>query len=580
VDNTRSSALNYDRTIKVLLVEDNPGDARLVQELLAETSLTSFQLNTVGRLGDAMESLREERCDVILLDLSLPDAQGLGTVDEVHSIFPSIPIVVLSGQSDEALAIQAVQGGAQDYLVKGQGDGNLLARALRYAIERKQTEERLTYLAQYDPLTGLANRSLFRDRLTQALTRASRDGHQVALMFLDLDHFKAVNDTYGHDTGDMLLTAVAKRLKSCVRASDTVARLGGDEFTVLLEGISSSQAAATVAQKILNRLMLPFNLASHEIYVTTSVGITLYPADGDNTENLLRCADMAMYQAKDFGRNNFQFFTDRMTARAHERPALRQDLRRALERNEFLLYYQPIFDLRTETILGVEALLRWEHPELGIVPPVRFLPLAEETEVIIPIGEWVLQSACEQVQKWNTNCAQPLFIAVNLSPRQFTHRSLPAQVRTALDQTGLEPEHLMLDLDEGCLLRGTEAVSTKLQVLSDMGVRVAVDDFGVGFSSIQLLRRAPLEVLKIDRSFIKEIEQDSDGREMIEALLGLAAGLHLEVIAEGVETRGQLRILQQEGCPMAQGFLLGKPVNAQAIEERLQKPQFTLAPAG
>jgi diguanylate cyclase (GGDEF)-like protein len=551
--------------IKVLLVEDNPGDARLIRQMLAEASATVFDLNHVEELRDAFKCLKEEDYDVVMVDLSLPNVRGTKTVDEIQSEFPKVPIVVLSGLSDEALAVKAVEGGAQDYVVKGQGDGNLVSRSLRYAIERKRVEEHLAFLAHYDHLTGLANRALFRDRLNQSLARADRNKNQVALMFLDLDNFKAVNDTLGHDAGDLLLQGVSERIRRCVRKTDTVARLGGDEFTVILEGITSMQQPAMVAQKILDSLLMPFNLSGHEVFITTSIGITIYPSDSETIKDLLKYADRAMYRAKEQGCNHYQFYAAEMNIRATERLTFRSSLHYALDREELLLHYQPQINLISGEVVGVEALLRWDLPQYGLLYPERFITLAEETELIAPIGEWVLRTACKQSRQWINEDLSPFRISVNISSRQFRRRELAGKVEKILKETDMDPQRLELELTEGTLMENTEASSDTLELLKNMGVRISIDDFGTGYSSLGYLQRFPIDTLKIARTFVKDITTNPDDAAIARAIIALAQSLRLEVIAEGIETTEQLELLRTQGCEIAQGFLLSRPLPADSI---------------
>jgi len=562
--------MNNNGRIQVLLVEDNPGDARLVFELVNEVDPTGFHLTHVTRLSEAMSHLEENEHDIVLLDLSLPDAQGLRTVKDVLSQHPGLPIVVLSGMDDEAIAVQAVQAGAQDYLVKGMGDGNLLIRSLRYSIERKQTEERLSYLAQFDHLTGLANRTLFNDRLAQAISWADRNDHLVALLFLDLDHFKSINDSLGHNAGDRLLITVADRLKSCVRKTDVVSRFGGDEFTVILEGLTAAKDAASVAQKILEALLPPFDLDGHEVYVTASLGISMYPHDGGTTDELLRYADTAMYRAKEQGRNTYQYFTADMNKRAFEMLAFRNSLHKALDNEEFLIHYQPLVDLRSQRIIGAEALIRWEHPQYGLVYPGRFIPLAEETELIIPIGEWVLRTACEKCKLWNEQGHGPIGISINISARQFQQRELPHVVDSILSETDLDPGLLSLELTEGSLMDDTHVASSMLFMLKEMGVRISIDDFGTGYSSLSYLKRFPIETLKIAQTFVVDITKDSDSAAIAAAIIALSHSLHMDVIAEGVETREQLLFLLEQGCDIVQGNYISFPIPADEVDVFLQ----------
>ncbi len=563
--------MKKDDEINVLLVENNPGDARLVQKDLDNAAPGGFSLHHVERFEEAIRRLREKSYDVVLIDLSLADAQGMGTVARVSSEFPNTPIVVLSGQYDEKLAVQAVQVGAQDYLVKGQGDGNLLTRSLRYAIERKQVEERLAYLAQYDHLTGLANRSLFKDRLSQALARADRSQQLVALMFLDLDNFKVINDTLGHDAGDVLLQAVAERLRQCVRKTDTVARLGGDEFTVILEGLTSTDSPVTVAQKIINCLAPPFHVGGREVFITTSIGVTIYPLDTDNAKDLLKFADRSMYQAKEQGCNNYQFYAAEMNVRATERLTFRSSLHHALDRKEFVIHYQPLVNLRSGKIIGLEALLRWRLPNYGLLYPARFLDLAEETELIIPIGEWVLRTACKQTQSWFDQGLPPIRISVNLSARQFRQKNLVGVIEQTLLEADLTPDRLELELTEGTLMEHSETSSTTLMRLKDMGVRISIDDFGTGYSSLSYLRKFPIDTLKIDRTFVQDLTNNPDDAAISKAIIAMAHSLRLEVIAEGVETLEQLAILYAQGCDAAQGYYLGEPLYQTKVPGILEK---------
>jgi diguanylate cyclase (GGDEF)-like protein len=548
-------------TVRVLLIEDNPGDARLVEILLSEAGLSpSFEVTHTERLGEALERLDRSVFDVILLDLSLPDSSGLETVDQMRMASPRTPVVVLSGQDDEETALQALQCGAEDYLVKGRGDGELIARSIRYAIERKKAEEKLAYLAQYDPLTDLANRALFQDRLGQALARTEREGNMVALMFLDLDHFKAVNDKLGHNGGDELLKEVAGRIKRRVRESDTVARIGGDEFAIILEDLSDAQDAAPVAQDILDRLSEPLVLDGYEIPLTASIGIAIRPpSEGDR---LLKDADTAMYRAKERGRNTYEFYTEEMNVQAFELLTLRNMLRHALGREEFLLYYQPQVELATHEIVGAEALLRWQRPDLGLVSPMKFIPVLEDTGDITRVGEWVLRTACRQGKAWQDSGLGPLKVAVNLSTRQFSQRNLVDTVAGILEETGLDPYYLELEVTESLLMEDIEASSRMLNELKTIvgGLRVSIDDFGTGHSSLYYLKSFPIDLLKIDQSFVRDVATDPDDAAITAAIIQLAHDLRLKVIAEGVETEEQLAYLRKRGCDEAQGFYFGRPL--------------------
>ncbi|MBI5612435.1 MAG: PAS domain S-box protein [Gammaproteobacteria bacterium] len=437
--------------------------------------------------------------------------------------------------------------------------------------ERKHAEERLSYLAYYDTLTGLPNRQLLRDRLRQTMFEADRSGRVAAVMLLDLDRFKFINDTLGHEAGDTLLKGVAERLTACVRHGDTVARLGGDEFTVVLANVARVDDVAFVTQKILGSFVQPFTIAGRELFVSPSIGITLYPHDDRDIDNLLKNADAAMYHAKESGRNTFQFFTAELNARAAERLELETALRHALERHEFLLHYQPLMDLKTGRLKGVEALLRWRHPQRGLVPPLDFIPLAEETGLIVPIGEWVLRTACAQAKAWHDAGFCGLHMAVNISGRQFQQQNLAVLVGAVLAETGLEPQCFNLELTESVLMRNVDAAIAVMGVLDAAGVGFSIDDFGTGYSSLSYLKRFPIDVLKIDRSFVRDITTDPDDAAIVTAIMALARTLDIEVVAEGVETEEQLAFLRARGCDVMQGYYFSKPVDAAALTALLKK---------
>src|SRR5215510_3398506 len=403
---------------KVLLIEDNPGDARLIREMLAEEPEAPFALHTADRLAHGLEQLSAGETVLVLLDLSLPDSIGLETFARVYAHSPTVPIIVLTGNDDQSVALSAVKGGAQDYLVKSRLDKDLLLRSMQYSIERKRYQVQLEHQANYDALTGLPNRNLLNDRLRQAVY-AQRAPRAMGVVFIDLDHFKFVNDSLGHGVGDKLLRGMADRLRGVLREGDTVSRLGGDEFVVILNDQSGEEVIFRAMQRITQEISQPMMIDGKEMYVTCSAGISLYPQDGPDVDTLLKHADAAMYRAKEHGRNNFQFYTSEMNDRVNERLSLEHALRRALERKEFLLHYQQKTDLRTGAIIGAEALVRWNHPEWGLVRPARFIPLAEETGLIVQLGEWVLGEACRQVREWMNLGLKPGPVSVNLSARQF-----------------------------------------------------------------------------------------------------------------------------------------------------------------
>lgn len=435
----------------------------------------------------------------------------------------------------------------------------------------KATERRLVRMAQYDPLTGLSNRVLFRDRVRQALRRADRTRNAVAVMFLDLDGFKTVNDTLGHPVGDELLIAVAERLKSCVRKSDTVARLGGDEFTLLLADFADVRSIDFLARKVVARMRDPFTVVGRKIFVTASIGIALYPEDGDDADDLLQNADTAMYHVKERGKNGFQYFSREMNLKALDRLELETALREALERQEFLLYYQPQVDLHTGRICGSEALIRWNHPNRGLVSPMRFIGVAEETGLIRPLGEWVLRHACEQTRKWLSQGLPPLRVAVNISGRQISGYETVHTIARILEETDMDPSLLDLEVTESTLMEDREEAVQILQGLKRFGVQVSIDDFGTGYSSLSHLKRFPVDKLKIDQSFVRHVTTDQDDEAIVKAIIAVGHSLKLKVMAEGVETPEQLEFLRSQGCDQIQGFYVSGAIPADAFVDFLSQ---------
>ena len=442
---------------------------------------------------------------------------------------------------------------------------------------RKKDEEMLHFLANHDQLTRLPNRNLFNEHLQFAVAQAARGGEKLATLFIDLDRFKRVNDTLGHETGDLLLQQVASRFRSCLRESDLVARLGGDEYTVLVHPVHDAQEVAACAQKLINVLARPLEINGHELFVTCSVGISLYPDDGKDAATLLKNADIAMYRAKDQGKNNYQFFSSEVTAASFEHLMLETSLRRALEREEFVLHYQPIVDLRSRRISGVEALVRWRHPELGMVPPAKFIPLAEETGLIVPIGQWVLEQACRQARTLQRQGAIGLRVAVNLSARQFLRKDLARTVGEALARTGLDAQHLDLEVTESGVMENADAAIGTLHDLKAMGAHLSIDDFGTGYSSLSYLKRSPIDALKVDRSFVRDIPADQDDAAIASAIIAMGHSLRLTLIAEGVETEEQLAFLRERDCHKVQGYLFGRPVPAEELSRQLAQRGRTAA---
>ena len=443
--------------------------------------------------------------------------------------------------------------------------------------ERKQYEEQLAYQASHDALTRLPNRNLAQDRLAQGIIFAQRNQRLLALMFIDLDNFKFINDSLGHETGDQLLQIVASRLGDSIRAGDTVARLGGDEFLVILTDVGREEDISQVAHKILTTVAEQVSVGKHDLLVTCSIGVSIYPRDGENPQTLLKNADAAMYRAKEQGRNGIQYYTAEMNTRAFQRLMLENGLRSALESQEFELHYQPQVSLHSGKIVGMEALLRWHHPELGMISPASFIPLAEDTGLIVPIGEWVLHTACRQIKAWQDAGLPPLRVAVNLSARQL-RQNIPALVGKALTETGLKPEYLELEITESVAMQHAEASVQTFVTLREMGVRLSIDDFGTGYSSLSYLKRFPINKLKLDQSFVRDIISDPDDAAISETIIALAHSLKLEVIAEGVETESQLNFLQRRDCDAIQGYYFSRPIPAAEVERMLREERSLAIP--
>ncbi len=478
---------------------------------------------------------------------------------------------------DFEFARQIADGEVHWYSVSGEPVFDAAGNFTRYrgvgheVTDRKLAEHKLERLAHYDELTGLPNRAMLQDRLAQGLLRAKRSETLLAVMFLDLDRFKEVNDSLGHAVGDELLQSVAGRLAGCLRTTDTVARLGGDEFTVLLEGVRNVEEIDSVARKILAAMTKPLRAGGHELFVSASVGVTIYPLDDQDRDTLLKNADMAMYHAKQEGRNNVQYFSPEMGVRSGRKLDLTTHLRHAIERGEFEPHYQPIVEIVTGRICGLEALIRWRNADLGMVSPAQFIPIAEDTGLIVPIGEWMLRAVCKQMAVWRRAGCAPGYVAVNLSPRQFRQDDLVDVVARVLRESRVPARSLELEVTEGTIMHRTEEAIVSLRRLRRLGVRIAIDDFGTGYSSLAYLQRFPVHTLKVDQSFVRDIRSDKDQAAIVTAVIGLARSLKLTALAEGVETREQLAFLKANGCDRYQGYFYSRPVAAQDVEVLLRK---------
>lgn len=679
---------------RILIITGDATDAKTLEDVLRKAKDGPFDIEWVTRLSDALERLCAGGIDAILVDMSLPDSRGIATFDQLFAAVPQTPILTLSAEEDEALAMEGVQRGSQGFLSKGHFGSYLVPQSLRNIIQRKAVEEtlyiekaraeitlnsisdavigtdmegnvdylnlaaetmtgwekdealghpisevmkiingstlkpqpnpvelvlqqnkpmglaagtilirrdgnkvaiedstapihdsngqisgavivfhditaakemtlKMAHLAQHDFLTSLPNRVLLNDRIAQAIGLADRCDTTLAVLFLDLDNFKHINDSLGHAIGDKLLQSVAQRLVNCVRNSDTTSRQGGDEFVILVSVDRHAEDAALTAEKILIALAVPYFIDGHELHVTTSIGISIYPADAHNVEALIKNADTAMYQAKEKGRNNYQFFKPEMNVRAVERQVIEAQLRQALERQEFVLHYQPKVNLDTGMITGAEALLRWNHPERGLMLPDRFVPIAEACGLIVPIGRWVLREACAQTKGWEDAGLKPGSVAVNISALEFSRKGFVEYVRDVLNETGLAPRCLQLEITETVLMRDAKFSTAVLQQLKNMGVRLAVDDFGTGYSSLSYLHQFPIDVLKIDQSFVQDIGSRNGNGIIVSTVIALGTSFKQQVVAEGVEEQMQLAFLKSRNCAEGQGYFFSRPLGAE-----------------
>jgi diguanylate cyclase (GGDEF)-like protein/PAS domain S-box-containing protein len=677
---------------KVLLINNNAEISHRVRTALAAPVANSFELEELHHLHEATEYLRRGvRIAAVLLNPFLPDSQGMETVKALIGTFPEIPILILGSEGQESFAIEAVERGAQDYLLPNHLDSYSLPRALRNAVERKLVEDalyaekdralvtlnsigdavlctdasgkitflnlvaekmtgwtrgdavgqplatvfeivdgttrltaadplkmaiqenravgltsncilirkdgvelaiedsaapihdrsgavigavivfhdvtvaravtkRMDHSAHHDAVTDLPNRLLLSDRISCAITAARRHKKMFAVMFVDLDHFKSINDSLGHATGDKLLQAVARRLQACLRESDTVGRHGGDEFVVLLPEIEDEKDARTSSAKILASLSRPYLINELSMHITGTIGISIYPQDGTDPQTLLQNADMAMYEAKQSGRDTAQFFNARMKLQAAEQQFVEHGLRRALERNEFVLHYQPRINLESGKVTGAEALIRWQEPDRGMIMPAQFIRIAENRGLIASIGRWVLHEVCKQSSIWKAAGEIPFPISINISAAELQDSSFISGVRAALTETGLTPKAIEFELTEGILLKDLKTSNSVLKELRSMGVHMVVDDFGTGYSSLSYLHQFPLDVLKIDQSFVQRITDNPDDSTLVTAIIAMAKGLKYSVVAEGVETQEQMNFLKERGCDEGQGYLFSRPL--------------------
>ena len=560
----------------VMMVDDEPLNIEVTQIHLEEAGYTRF-VSTSNPL-EALDLIVEHRPDVLLLDLMMPGMSGLEILAAMgdRDILRDLPTIILTSSKESAVKLQALELGATDFLAKPVDPSELLLR-LRNTLAAKAYRDRL---ANYDLLTGLPNRNTFVERLDWALRHANRYSHSGAVLQIGLDEFKRVNEALGPALGDALLQSVAQRLEKCLRDTDTVgrldddsalpslSRLSGDEFTVLLPVIRNGDDAAHVGQRLLEAIAEPFHMSEHEINVTCSIGISVFPTDGVGVDTILKNAGAAMQHAKERGKNFAVFYSGDLNARALQRLQLTAQLRRALERDELVLHYQPKVDVKSGSIVGAEVLVRWQHPERGMVPPGEFIPLAEENGLIVPLGEWVLRNACSQIREWQQAGYRVPCVSVNVSSHQFRQGDLTEVVWSVLENAGVDSRHVCLELTEGVIMENAQANIETLRALKAMGVKLSIDDFGTGYSSLSYLSRFPLDELKIDRSFIMQIKAADDRAAIVTAIIAMAHSLGLSVVAEGIETEPQLAFLGAQGCDEYQGYFKSKPLPANEFTER------------
>jgi diguanylate cyclase (GGDEF)-like protein len=577
IDHLRSGALvvrrarrpgmvggRFHRATDVLLVEDDPSYAEMLREQLAYAWGDAISLRRCETLAGAVSAVHDEAPDCVLLDLRLPDSEGVEGITTLRAAAPDVPIVVLTALDDELVGLEAMQAGAQDHLLKSDSDGRLVGRAVRYAVERSRFERQLDYQALHDSLTGLPNRLLLLDHLELALRRAGTADSYVAVLFLDIDRFKLVNDSLGHGAGDRILIETAQTLEAIMRPQDTVGRFGGDEFAVVCDGVKGENDVGLVAETIGQALAEPVVVGGREVFLSASIGIALSRRNGEQgAEDLVRAAEVALDRAKDQGGGRWELFDSDMQRRALRRLEMEHDLYRAIERDELRVLYQPQVRCADRVLSGVEALVRWEHPGRGMIGPQEFVPLAEETGLITPIGAWVLEQACLASHAW-----PGMHVSVNLSVLQLTQPNLVDAVRAVLDRTSVDPGHLCLEVTETTMMRDPGATLATLLELKALGVDISIDDFGTGYSSLGYLSRLPIDELKIDRQFISAMDEPSNAR-IVAALIGLSHALGLKVVAEGVERPEHVSELTALGCDLAQGYLFGKALPAGRISEIL-----------
>ncbi len=573
---------------RILHLEDSELDQELVRVLLKNASI-DCEIVVVLTREEFVRHLSLGNWDLILADYSLPSFDGMQALEIARKTCPTTPFIFLTGTIGEDVAVESLISGATDYVLKQHLKRlvGCVRRALNERAERmrrlqaeanlKVREEQFRFLAYHDSLTNLPNRVLLQDRLMQALSNATRRSEKVAILFIDLDQFKIVNDTLGHSAGDQVLKQVAERLERSARSGDTVARLGGDEFLLVVNGVKDTTDAAVAADRVKQGMAARFTCNGTELSTTCSIGISIFPEDGSDSETLLKNADSALFNAKDNGRNQWRFFTPEMNRLARERFALENALRQGLAKEQFFLEYQPQFEVSTGRIVGAEALLRWRHPEEGRIPPNRFIPFAESTGEIIPIGAWALRTACAQARQWQVEGMPPLVMAVNVSAVQLRRDTFIRSLQTVLNETGLAPQLLELEVTESLLLSNADLVVSLFESLGKIGSKLAIDDFGTGYCGFSYLRRFQFSRLKIDQSFVRSVATDPREAALTATIINMANILGMKVIAECVETEEQVEALRSLGCDQFQGYYFSRPLSAAAFAEKLRAHAASLA---
>lgn len=558
-----------EKTIKILFIDREYGEYLLIADILSQVRHVNYELVWCNQLDAALPQILSNEFDVALLDFFWGDLSVRDLLNAAKVQANITPIVVMTDEMEIEVDREVIRAGASDYLIKGQIGHQLLERTLRYAIERKQTEQHLARLAHYDQLTDIPNRILFRDRLEHVLNLANRDKTSFALMFIDLNGFKLVNDNFGHDVGDVIIRICAERLNACLRRSDSVARIGGDEFTLLLTHIENSTDVAHIAEKIIDLISEPSTINGYEVAVGCSIGIAVYPQAGHDAESLLKNADMAMYKAKQEEGSSFCFFTDAMNKNVHRQLKLEANLRKALKKDQFFLQYQPRVDMRTNEIIGLEALLRWNNPDSGALDASEFISVAEDTGLITAIGYWAIRQACTDLKKIHAQFDKNLVMSINISMRQFKDERLVQEISAIFEELDIRAGDVELELTESSMMENIDLVSLCMRPLAFFGINFALDNFGTGSSSFLHLQRLPISTVKLSSRFMSELQRNTSDRRLVAAMITLAHNLGKIVVADGVETFEQKQWLQEVGCDHMQGYYFAPPQSIHEVCETL-----------